>query len=84
MAAKFSLEGARMAHGNNLIIISSRPFALRARRFPDAEEMEIAPFNRDQIALFLNHYYGEDDIAERDLSGAKPRRRWAIMSTRRV
>jgi HEAT repeat protein len=51
-------------HGNNLIIISSRPFALRDRRFGNsqgAEEMEIAPFNRDQIALFLDHYYGEDE-----------------------
>ncbi len=48
-------------HGDNQIIISSRPFALRDRRFRDAEEMEIAPFNRDQIALFLDHYYGEDE-----------------------
>ncbi len=48
-------------HGNNLMIISSRPFALRDRRFGKAEEMEIAPFNRDQIALFLDHYFGEDE-----------------------
>jgi len=51
-------------HRDNLIIISSRPFALRDRRFGNsqgAEEMEIAPFNRDQIALFLDHYYGEDE-----------------------
>lgn len=48
-------------NGNNLMIISSRPFALRDRRFGKAEEMEIAPFNRDQIALFLDHYFGEDE-----------------------
>ncbi|MGH9753825.1 MAG: HEAT repeat domain-containing protein, partial [Blastocatellia bacterium] len=48
-------------HGNNLMIISSRPFALRDRRFGKAEEMEIAPFNRDQIALFLDHYYGAEE-----------------------
>ncbi|MGH9839067.1 MAG: NACHT domain-containing protein [Blastocatellia bacterium] len=48
-------------HGHNLIIISSRPFALRDRHFRNAEEMEIAPFNRDQIALFLDHYYGEKE-----------------------
>ena len=48
-------------HGNNLMIISSRPFALRDRRFGKAEEMEIAPFNRDQIALFLDHYFGKDE-----------------------
>ena len=48
-------------HGNNLLIISSRPFALRDRQFGKAEEMEIAPFNRDQIALFLDHYFGEDE-----------------------
>src|SRR5262245_22762179 len=48
-------------HGNNLMIISSRPFALRDRRFGKAEEMEIAPFNRDQIAIFLDHYFGEDE-----------------------
>ncbi|MGH9939587.1 MAG: NACHT domain-containing protein, partial [Blastocatellia bacterium] len=48
-------------HGDNLMIISSRPFALRDRRFHDAEEMEIAPFSREQIALFLDHYFGEDE-----------------------
>lgn len=48
-------------HGDNLMIISSRPFALRDRQFGKAEEMEIAPFNRNQIALFLDHYYGEDE-----------------------
>ncbi|MCI0387473.1 MAG: TIR domain-containing protein [Acidobacteria bacterium] len=48
-------------HGDNLIIFSSRPFALRDRRFGKAEEMEIAPFKHDQIALFLDHYYGEDE-----------------------
>ena len=46
-------------YGRNLLIISTRPYALDVR-FQDAKEMEIQPLNQDKIAAFLHHYYGGD------------------------
>jgi HEAT repeat protein len=46
-------------YGQNLLLISTRPYALDMR-FRDAREMEIAPLNRAQITDFLKHYYGDD------------------------
>ncbi|MDQ3011711.1 MAG: NACHT domain-containing protein, partial [Acidobacteriota bacterium] len=46
-------------YGRNLLIISTRPYALDVR-FQDAKEMEIAPLNQRQTADFLRHYYGND------------------------
>ena len=47
---------------NNLVIVTTRPYALK-RRFDSyqVQEMEIAPFNMEQIKQFINHYYGEDN-----------------------
>src|SRR5262249_5670019 len=46
-------------YGRNLLIISTRPYALDIR-FQDAKEMEIAPLNPSQVAEFLHHYYDDD------------------------
>jgi HEAT repeat protein/energy-coupling factor transporter ATP-binding protein EcfA2 len=46
-------------YGRNLLLISTRPYALDVR-FRDAQEMEIAPLNQAQVADFLKHYYGSD------------------------
>jgi HEAT repeat protein len=49
---RFSLD----THSNQLIV-STRPYALRAR-FDHLPEMEIAPFGLRQIERFLEHHYG--------------------------
>jgi len=46
-------------YGRNLLIVSTRPYALDAL-FQDTKEMEIQPLNQDQIAAFLHHYYDGD------------------------
>src|SRR5215475_3525127 len=46
-------------YGRNLLIVSTRPYALDAP-FQDTKEMEIQPLNQDQIAAFLHHYYDGD------------------------
>jgi len=51
------------AYGRNLLIISTRPYALDVR-FQDAKEMEIAPLNQSQIAEFLHHYYDDDPVLD--------------------
>jgi len=43
------------AHGNNTVIISTRPFALR--QLGDAKVMEIEPLSPRQIERFIEHYY---------------------------
>ncbi|MCI0350919.1 MAG: HEAT repeat domain-containing protein, partial [Acidobacteriales bacterium] len=45
-------------YGRNLLLISTRPYALDAQF--SAKEMEIAPLNRAQVTDFLKHYYGND------------------------
>jgi HEAT repeat protein len=47
------------SYGRNLLLISTRPYALDVR-FRNAQEMEIAPLNQAQVADFLKHYYGAD------------------------
>jgi HEAT repeat protein len=42
-------------YGANIVIISTRPFALR--QFGDAKMMEIQPLNPRQIEQFIEHYY---------------------------
>ena len=49
------------AYGNNSVIISTRPFALR--QFGDAKAMEIQPLSPRQIEQFIEHYYR--DVPER-------------------
>lgn len=44
---------------DNLLIISTRPYAL-ASRIEGLREMEICPLALSQIYDFLKHYYGED------------------------
>ncbi|HKX27882.1 MAG TPA: HEAT repeat domain-containing protein, partial [Blastocatellia bacterium] len=46
-------------YGRNLLIISTRPYALEVR-FQDATEMEIEPLNQRQVEAFLHHYYDRD------------------------
>ncbi|HSF49597.1 MAG TPA: NACHT domain-containing protein [Nitrososphaeraceae archaeon] len=45
---------------NNLVIVTTRPYALK-EVFERVQEMEIAPFNMEQIKQFINHYYSEDN-----------------------
>ncbi|MCI0488678.1 MAG: SIR2 family protein [Blastocatellia bacterium] len=51
----------RDTHRDNTLIISTRPYALQAR-FEGLKEMEIAPFNQQQIEEFLDHYYSGDAV----------------------
>lgn len=54
----------RSTYSNNLVIISTRPYALQTR-FEGLREMEIAPLNNRQIREFLVHYFGDAPIATR-------------------
>ncbi len=50
-------------YGNNTVIISTRPFAVR--KLGNAHLYEIAPFNPTQIKQFIQHYYGDTPENER-------------------
>lgn len=53
----------------NNLYVSTRPYALRDRFSRDeAQEMEIAPFNQEQIEQFINHYYPGDEQANKFLA----------------
>ena len=46
---------------NNLVIVTTRPYALKERFFRyQVHEMEIAPFNMAQIKQFVTHYYNNN------------------------
>jgi HEAT repeat protein len=45
---------------DNLVVISTRPYAL-ASRFEGLREMEICPLALYQMNAFVNHYYGNDE-----------------------
>jgi HEAT repeat protein len=45
---------------NNLVIVTTRPYALK-ERYEQVQEMEIASFNMEQIKQFINHYYSKDN-----------------------
>ncbi|MCA1568646.1 MAG: HEAT repeat domain-containing protein [Acidobacteria bacterium] len=64
----------------NTVIVSTRPYALHRTRIEDIKEMEIAPLNDRQIAEFLRHYYGNDEVVnrlKRTLRGQRPLREMA-------
>ena len=47
---------------NNLVIVTTRPYALQGRFDSyQVQEMEIAPFDIEQIKQFIKHYYGDDN-----------------------
>ncbi|HXU37435.1 MAG TPA: HEAT repeat domain-containing protein [Blastocatellia bacterium] len=46
-------------HCDNVIIVSTRPYALQ-KRFAEMKEMEIAPLNARQAEAFVKYYYEED------------------------
>ena len=46
---------------DNLLVISTRPYAL-ASRFEGLREMEICPLALYQMNAFLKHYYGDDEV----------------------
>lgn len=54
----------RGEYRSNILIISTRPYALLDQFVSEeAQEMEIAPFNPEQIERFVGHYYGGDPLA---------------------
>lgn len=60
-------EFVHSPHSHNILIISSRPYALHRMRLEGLDEMEIEPFNQDQVAEFLEHYYGDNAAAKKML-----------------
>ncbi|HJU55692.1 MAG TPA: HEAT repeat domain-containing protein [Pyrinomonadaceae bacterium] len=54
----------RSAYGEGTLVISTRPYALRAR-FEGLREMEVAPLSQRQVEEFLKHYYGDDSKTTR-------------------
>ena len=59
-------EFTNSAYRNNLLIISSRPYALQTG-FEGLKEMEIAPLNEKQIKKFLHYHYGNHPLDQREL-----------------
>lgn len=68
------------AYGNNTVIISTRPFALR--QFGDAKAMEIQPLSPRQIEQFIEHYYR--DVPERQQFQRELQRRRELRELARV
>ncbi len=60
----------RSDFGQNLLIVSTRPYALN-RIALDLEQMEIAPLNQRQIEAFLNAYYQTDGACKKLLGELK-------------
>jgi TIR domain-containing protein/NACHT domain-containing protein len=60
------------AYSANLVIISTRPFALR--QFGDAMTIEIQPLNLRQIEQFIDHYYHEPSRRNFEESGVRENR----------
>jgi HEAT repeat protein len=60
---------------NNILILSTRPYALRDRFSRDeAQEMEIAPLNEEQVKQFIEHYYENDATAQKFVKEMRSRR----------
>ena len=68
------------AYGNNTVIISTRPFALR--KFGDAKMMEIQPLSPRQIEQFIEYYYR--DVSERQQFQRELQRRRELRELARV
>jgi HEAT repeat protein len=66
-------EFVRRTHRNNILVISTRPYALQAR-LEGLKQMEIAPLNQRQIEEFFAHYYSNDSEAQRLLRTLRQRR----------
>src|SRR5262249_5155928 len=50
------------SYRSNLLLISTRPYALHRTRLEGLQEMEIKPLNQRQIQDFLRHYYGDTPV----------------------
>lgn len=68
------------AYGNNTVIISTRPFALR--QLGNAKAMEIQPLSPRQIEQFIEHYYR--DVPERQQFQRELQRRRELRELARV
>lgn len=66
-------EFARSTYRNNALIISTRPYALRAR-FEGLKETEISLLSQRQVEEFLKHYYGNDPATKEFLQALGKRR----------
>jgi len=66
-------EFVRSTHRDNLLMISTRPYALRSQ-FDGVEQMEIAPLDQRQVEQFIEHYYRDDAITARLLQEIRRRR----------
>lgn len=64
---------ARSSYGGNTVLISTRPYALKAR-FEGLKEMEIAPMSPRQVEEFLRHYYGDGPQTRQLLQAIRQRR----------
>lgn len=73
-------EFLHSAYGNNTVIISTRPFALR--QLGDAKAMEIQPLSPRQIEQFIEHYYR--DVPERQQFQRELQRRRELRELARV
>ena len=49
---------------NNRVIVTTRPYALKEVFEQEVQEMEIAPFNMEQIKQFIDHYYSKDNLPD--------------------
>jgi HEAT repeat protein len=68
------------AYGQNTVIISTRPYALR--QFGNAKMLEILPLNPRQIEQFIAHYYR--DVPERQQFQRELQRRRELRELARV
>lgn len=73
-------EFLQSAYGQNTVIISTRPYALRP--FGHAKMLEILPLNPRQIEQFITHYYR--DVPERQQFQRELQRRRELRELARV
>jgi HEAT repeat protein/class 3 adenylate cyclase len=66
-------EFVRRTHRDNMLVISTRPYALLAR-LEGLKQMEIAPLNQRQVEEFFAHYYDNDPEAQSLLRTLRQRR----------
>jgi HEAT repeat protein/energy-coupling factor transporter ATP-binding protein EcfA2 len=72
-------EFVRSTYRNNMLVISTRPYALQTR-FEGLKEMEIAPLNQQQIEEFLKYYFGDDAATQRLLQNLRQQRQLGELS----
>ncbi len=67
------VEGQMARYGRNQFIITSRPFGYRSNPLQDATELEIRPFNSQQVQQFIRNWYLANELmsAQRDDPGVR-------------